>query len=130
MHKWDRFRLRSLEFLAHWAMALAPDSHLFSLQQGPGREELLRRSGGPSVIEPPLDSETVPRPFAETAAILSCLDSVVTVDTAVGHLAGAIGVPTRVLLGRMTDWRWLVERSDSPWYESVRLERLGAVGEP
>jgi tetratricopeptide (TPR) repeat protein len=61
--------------------------------------------------------------FAETAALISCLDLVITVDTSVSHLAGALGCPTWILLPRTPDYRWLLDRGDSPWYPSVRLFR-------
>ncbi len=61
--------------------------------------------------------------FADTAALMSNLDLVITVDTSVAHLAAALGKPTWILLRYDTDWRWLQKRSDSPWYPSVRLFR-------
>ena len=61
--------------------------------------------------------------LSETAGLMSCLDLVITVDTSVAHLAGALGRPTWVLLPYTPDWRWLVGRDDSPWYGSVRLFR-------
>ncbi len=61
--------------------------------------------------------------FAETAALVGCLDLVITVDTSVAHLAGALGRPTWILLPRTPDYRWLLDREDSPWYPSVRLFR-------
>jgi ADP-heptose:LPS heptosyltransferase len=61
--------------------------------------------------------------FTETAALVSCLDLVITVDTSVAHLAGALGCPTWVLLPFTPDWRWLLDRDDSPWYPSMRLFR-------
>jgi len=61
--------------------------------------------------------------FAETAALISCLDLVITVDTSVAHLAGALGCPTWILLPYTPDYRWLLDRDDSPWYPSVRLFR-------
>jgi len=65
--------------------------------------------------------------YLETAGIVAGLDLVITVDTAVAHLAGALGKPVWILLSaRNTDWRWLHERSDSPWYESARLYRQDA----
>ncbi len=63
--------------------------------------------------------------FAETAALLSQLDLVITVDTSVAHLAGALGRPTWILLPYLPDWRWLLGRDDSPWYPTVRLFRPG-----
>ncbi len=64
--------------------------------------------------------------FVETAALISCLDLVITVDTSVAHLAGALGRPTWILLPYLPDFRWLLDRDDSPWYPTVRLFRQGA----
>jgi hypothetical protein len=61
--------------------------------------------------------------FAETAALVQNLDLVVTIDTSVAHLAGALGKPVWVLIPFQCDFRWLVERSDSPWYPTMRLFR-------
>jgi tetratricopeptide (TPR) repeat protein len=59
----------------------------------------------------------------DTAALCACIDLVIAVDTSVAHLAGALGLPVWVLLPHMPDWRWLLDRSDSPWYPSARLYR-------
>jgi len=67
--------------------------------------------------------------FADTAALVATLDLVISVDTAVAHLAGALGVKTWVLLKYASDWRWFLERDDSPWYSSMRLFRQEATGE-
>jgi ADP-heptose:LPS heptosyltransferase len=61
--------------------------------------------------------------FMEAAALISCLDLVITVDTSVAHLAGALGRPTWMLLPYTADWRWLLDRDHSPWYPTVRLFR-------
>jgi ADP-heptose:LPS heptosyltransferase len=61
--------------------------------------------------------------FAETAALVSCLDLVITVCTSVAHLAGALGRPTWILLPYFPDYRWLLDRDDSPWYSTARLFR-------
>jgi hypothetical protein len=61
--------------------------------------------------------------FVETAALMSCLDLVITVDTSAAHLAGALGLPTWILLPYTPDYRWLLDREDSPWYPTVRLFR-------
>jgi hypothetical protein len=63
--------------------------------------------------------------FADTAAVIAALDLVITVDTSVAHLAGALGRPVWILLPYVPDWRWLLGRVDSPWYPSARLFRQG-----
>ena len=69
------------------------------------------------------------RDFGETAAMIANLDLVITVDTAMGHLAGALGKPVWILLPKAADWRWLLERSDSPWYPTARLFRQKNPGD-
>ena len=67
--------------------------------------------------------------FHDTAALISCLDVVVSVDTAVTHLSAALGRPTWLMLnGYATDWRWLLTREDSPWYSTVRIFRQPEYG--
>jgi tetratricopeptide (TPR) repeat protein len=61
--------------------------------------------------------------FSDTAALCDCMDLVISVDTSVAHLSGALGKPTWILLSFSPDWRWLLNRSDSPWYPSVKLYR-------
>ena len=67
--------------------------------------------------------------FSDTAYALSCMDLVITVDTAVPHLAGALGIPTLLLLSFQPDFRWLLGRDDSPWFPTMRLYRQPAYGE-
>src|SRR5262249_2366825 len=67
--------------------------------------------------------------FPRTAAALLRLDLVLTIDTSMAHLAGALGIPVWVLLHEPADWRWLAKREDSPWYPTMRLFRQ-APGEP
>jgi len=67
--------------------------------------------------------------FADTAAAIDALDLVVTVDTAVAHLAGSLGKRLWVLLSHVQDWRWLTEREDNPWYPTARLFRQGPDGD-
>jgi ADP-heptose:LPS heptosyltransferase len=61
--------------------------------------------------------------FTDTAALCATMDVIVAVDTSIAHLAGALGKPVWILLPEASDWRWLVERSDSPWYAGARLYR-------
>ena len=67
--------------------------------------------------------------FADTAAVISQLDLVISVCTSVAHLAGALGKPVWVLLSGDADWRWLVDREDSPWYPTARLFRQTRPGD-
>ncbi|MDP7281598.1 MAG: glycosyltransferase family 9 protein, partial [Candidatus Poribacteria bacterium] len=67
--------------------------------------------------------------FALTAAAIQQLDLVITVDTSVAHLAGALGKPVWTLLPYIPDWRWLLDRDDSPWYPSMRLFRQTQAGD-
>lgn len=67
--------------------------------------------------------------FGDTAALIDTLDLVISVDTSVAHLAAAMGKPTWILLPKAADWRWMLERSDSPWYPSVKLFRQAFPGD-
>ena len=67
--------------------------------------------------------------FADTATVISGLDLVITVDTAVAHLAGALGTPVWILLSFAADWRWLLDRDDCPWYPTMKLFRQKAPGD-
>jgi len=67
--------------------------------------------------------------FSDTAALCELMDIVISVDTSAAHLAGTIGKPTWVLLPYTPDWRWLLDREDSPWYPSMRLFRQKNLGD-
>jgi ADP-heptose:LPS heptosyltransferase len=66
--------------------------------------------------------------FADTAALIAEMDVVVTIDTAIVHLAGGMGKPMSVMLPFAPDWRWMLQRGDSPWYPTARLFRQPARG--
>src|SRR5207244_2355006 len=68
------------------------------------------------------------RDFSDTAGLVANLDLVITVDTAVAHLAGGMGKPVWVMLAKHADWRWMLEREDSPWYPTMRLFRQREAG--
>jgi Glycosyltransferase family 9 (heptosyltransferase) len=67
--------------------------------------------------------------FADTAALMAQVDLVVTIDTSVAHLAGALGLPVWIMLQHSADWRWLLDRDDSPWYPTARLFRQTRAGD-
>lgn len=75
-----------------------------------------------------LDLTMLVQDFADTAALVTQLDLVITIDTAVAHLAGALGIETWLLLPAAPDWRWLLKRTDSPWYPTLRLFRQQQPG--
>jgi hypothetical protein len=118
-HKNDVNRSMSLRQLS---CLLNIDATFVSLQKDPKPDDkaLLEQTGI-------IDLTAHLTDFAETAALLSCLDLVITVDTSVAHLAGTLGCPTWILLPWTPDYRWLLDRDDSPWYPSVRLFRQDAT---
>ena len=67
--------------------------------------------------------------FLDTAAVMQHLDLIITTDTAIAHLAGALGRPVWTALTTSPEWRWLLQRADSPWYPSMRLFRQSADGD-
>jgi hypothetical protein len=101
---------------------------LFSLQVGDGAAHLPALAARAPITDlgGSLDREGG---FADTAAVLMALDLLVTSDTAVAHLAGALGVPVWVGLPFVADWRWLLDRDDTPWYPTMRLFRQTAPGD-
>ncbi len=101
-------------------LSRVPGLRLIGLQKGPAAAAL-NSFAPPGVVN--FGGEL--NDFSDTAALVSALDLVISVDTAVAHLAGAMGKPVWVLLPFLCDWRWLTEREDSPWYPSMRLFRQG-----
>jgi tetratricopeptide (TPR) repeat protein len=101
--------------------------HLVSLQQRDGLSEL---ASAPFEIESLGDDfDAGPDAFIDTAAVMQSLDLIVTCDTSVAHLAGALGRPVFVMLKKIPDWRWLLDRDDSPWYPTMRLFRQKERGD-
>ena len=105
------------------ALAAIPGVRLISLQKGSGREELTQERERFPVLDLGNEVDQEAGAFMDTAAILMNLDLVITSDTAIPHLAGALGVPVWLALPFAPDWRWLLDRTDSPWYPTMRLFR-------
>ncbi len=125
MPAYKRDRQRSYKLAVFAPLARLEGVRLFSLQVGPGSEQLADNADQFSITDLGSRLET----FADTAAVLKNLDLVITVDTAVAHCAGALGVPVWVALPFAPDWRWLLDRDDSPWYPCMRLFRQKRWGD-
>jgi hypothetical protein len=100
-----------------------PDVRLISLQKFEGLYQLQNLPRDTKIETLGDDFDAGPDAFMDSAAAMSLCDLVITSDTAIAHLAGALGVPTWVGLKQTPDWRWLLDRKDSPWYPSMRLYR-------
>ncbi|GAB7521465.1 tetratricopeptide repeat protein [Paraburkholderia sp. 2C] len=103
-----------------------PQVRFYSLQKGPSAQQLRE---APELAERIVDHTDEFTDFADTAAFVDNLDLVITVDTAVAHLAGAMGKPVWIMNRFDTCWRWLLDRTDSPWYPDARLFRQPALGD-
>lgn len=117
----DRGRSAPLSCFA--PLAAIPGVRLVSLQKGLGAEQAHDPHLAGLVHQLGAGFDAGPDPFLDAAAVMASLDLVITTDTAVAHLAGALGRPAWVLLRRHAEWRWLEEREDTPWYPSLRLFR-------
>jgi tetratricopeptide (TPR) repeat protein len=103
-----------------------PQVQFYSLQKGPAAQQLALVTG---LAERVIDYTDELADFADTAALVANLDLVISVDTAVAHLAGALGKPVWILNRFDTCWRWMLEREDSPWYPGAQLFRQSALGD-
>src|SRR5262249_27973176 len=118
-------RQRSVPLTRFASLARVDGVRLFSLQVGPGTEQLAAAKDNLEIAD--LGSRFDRSSLADAAAVLKVLNLVVTVDTAIAHLAGALAVPVWVALPFIPDWRWLLGRSDSPWYPTMHLFRQGRL---
>jgi tetratricopeptide (TPR) repeat protein len=124
---WARGRsipLGSLEPLAQ-----LPGVSLVSLQKGPGLEQLRNVPFAGRIIDLSADLDRGPDAFLDTAAVMEGLDLVISSDTSVAHLAGALGRPVWTVLAASPEWRWGLGRSDTPWYPTMRLFRQTTDGD-
>jgi tetratricopeptide (TPR) repeat protein len=122
-------RARSVPLVHFAALARVPGARLISLQKGPGTEQLAGLFGEVEVLDLGDRLDQAAGPFMDTAAVMMNLDLVIASDTAAAHLAGALGVPVWVALPTASDWRWLLDRDDSPWYPTMRLFRQTRPGD-
>jgi tetratricopeptide (TPR) repeat protein len=111
-------RDRSCPLAILTALFDVPDIAWFSLQQGDAAAEIASTPGAQHMVPLPGDA-----PLVETAALIAELDLVISIDTSIAHLAGALGKQAWVMLRFAPDWRWLLDRDDSPWYPASRLFR-------
>jgi tetratricopeptide (TPR) repeat protein len=116
-------RRRSIPLVSFAPLAEVPGVRLVALQRGDGLEQLASHSEQLRIIDLPGRSEDPAKSLLDTAALIQAVDLVLSVDTAVVHLAGALAAPVWVALPFIPDWRWLLDREDSPWYPTIRLFR-------
>ena len=116
---------RSIPFAAFRTILDHPGVTFISLQKEIRAPELDAVSAQAFPFDPGIELHS----FADTAALVAALDAVITVDTSIAHLAGALGKPTWILLPFAPDWRWMIERSDTPWYPTARLYRQPHPGD-
>lgn len=114
---------RSMQLADFAQLATLPDSCFVSLQKGERSKE-----AAPLGLQLLRVGEEL-NDFSDTAALIGALDLLICVDTSVAHLAGALGKPAWVLLPYVPDWRWLLEREDTPWYPALRLFRQPEKGD-
>jgi tetratricopeptide (TPR) repeat protein len=119
---------RSIPLAAFEPLARLPGVQLISLQKGEGTEQIAQVSFADKILDlsPRLDEAS--GPFMDTAAIMTQLDLTICCDTAVGHSAGALSVPVWLALPFVAEWRWLLDRDDTPWYPTMRLFRQREAG--
>jgi tetratricopeptide (TPR) repeat protein len=121
--------MRSIPLTHFTPLAQIDGVRLFSLQKGTGREQLQAVASYLPVVDLADRLDETTGGFMDTAAVMKNLDLVVTSDTSIAHLAGALGVPVWVALAVGADWRFLLGRDDSPWYPTMRLFRQTRMGD-
>ena len=120
---------RSIPLKVYERLASFSGVRLISLQKNHGLEQLQDLPAGMKVETLGADFDEGPDAFIDTAAVMANLDLIVTSDTSIAHLAGALGRPVWVALKYAPDWRWLLDREDSPWYPTMRLFRQTTHGD-
>jgi tetratricopeptide (TPR) repeat protein len=119
---------RAAPLAAFAPLARIDGVRLISLQKNFGAEQLRSAPAGIRVESLGADFDSGADAFVDTAAVIENLDLVVTIDTSIAHLAGALGRPVWIAIKHSPEWRWMLEREDTPWYDSARLFRQKARG--
>ncbi|MEQ1824399.1 MAG: tetratricopeptide repeat protein [Pirellula sp.] len=114
---------RSIPLIAFAPLASIPGVRIISLQKGAGSEQLSVAATQFPIEDLAHALDIGEDAFVDTAALMKSLDLVVTCDTAIAHLAGALGIPVWMAIPKVGDWRWMVDRTDSPWYPTMRIFR-------
>jgi tetratricopeptide (TPR) repeat protein len=125
-YRWDR--QRSIPLASFAPLAAIDGVQLFSLQKGPGAEQVSEIAWQFPVVNLADRLDAASGAFLDTAAVMKNLHLVIAPDTAVAHLAGALGIPVWVPLGANPHWLWMLDREDSPWYPTLRLFRQQESG--
>jgi tetratricopeptide (TPR) repeat protein len=126
--KYSHDKRRSIPLKFFGSFSRVAGVQFISLQKGVGTEQLSGLPEGLRVLDLGDRLDEAAGPFMDTAAIMKNLDLVITSDTAIPHLAGALGVPVWLALASVVDWRWLIDREDCPWYPTMRLFRQEEPG--
>jgi tetratricopeptide (TPR) repeat protein len=120
---------RSIPLKCFLRLAQVPGVDFVSLQKGPGTDQITALASYWPLLDLSSRLDESAGPFMDTAAVMRNVDLVIAADTAVPHLAGALGIPVWLALSLVPDWRWLLERGDSPWYPTMRLFRQTRYGQ-
>jgi hypothetical protein len=120
---------RSIPLREFLPLARVPGIRLISLQKHHGLEQLAAKPEELRLETLGEEFDAGPDAFVDTAAVMECLDLIVTSDTSVAHLAGALGRPVWVGLQHVPDWRWLLEGEECLWYPTMRLFRQASRGD-
>jgi len=124
-----RDQQRSVPLTQFADLAELSNVQLISLQKGPGSAQLEQCSWSEHILNLAPELDQGPDGFEDTAAVLKNLDLMITSDTAMAHLAGGLGISTWIALSYVPEWRWQLEREDSPWYPTARLFRQPTFGD-
>jgi hypothetical protein len=122
-------RQRSIPLAHYEPLARVSGVTLISLQMGFGTEQIAQVADRFQVVTLGDDVDHTAGAFMDTAAVMKCLDLIITSDTSTPHLAGALGVPVWMATPFSPDWRWFLSREDSPWYPTMRLFRQPSRGD-